>query len=714
MNRSSMYIALLGQSLKPEVETLVGWLRKHADKATLCFERALVSENSQTLYAILRALSDTHADAIFEAINKIDEDQFISLNPSNPESLRAEPLAAPDSSPNDTLSAEGRFLDAALRYCVSQDIDALHIPLSEGLPHRATPEIVEEASCLEELAYDEAIEMYSLRAGSITSELLRLAEQRSLELALHDLCTEAMPCTRISPDASPDAFGVRALVVQQSMALLNLQHPTAFGQTQGLASLLAALEQHAIYPQFISYSLADDTCSLALDSSQSSQASSALTQLNSSWQAHTSETSYSAISIIGSHMRHRSGVSGKIFETLGKNGVSVAAIAQSSSERSISVLIKDSDTHKALHCLYAALFLSARSTLHLLLIGPGSIGSELLQQIEAQEPDKSATRTRLRVVGIANRSSSLLDAAGIKKHTWDNRENNAASSLSLSETIERFAQMNLPNSVVIDCTASAEVPKHYSTLLAQSISVVTPNKRGLSDSLLEYQNHRATARRHNAKWYYETTVGAGLPIIGTLHDLIGSGDSINRIEAVLSGTLSYLWNSYDASQSFSSLVYAAQQQGITEPDPRDDLNGADVARKLLILARESGQTLEMQDVVVHPPIPEECFNTGSIEEFYESLEKAEPQIAERYTSALQAGKRLRYLAILEEGCARVALQEVTADHPSYALRGSDNILSITTRRYHNQPLVIRGPGAGVSVTAAGVLADILRVASYLE
>jgi aspartokinase/homoserine dehydrogenase 1 len=413
-------------------------------------------------------------------------------------------------------------------------------------------------------------------------------------------------------------------------------------------------------------------------------------------------------------MRHTPGISAKLFSALGKNGINIAAIAQGSSELNISTVISKTDEEKALNAIHDAFFLSGTKTLNIFLVGCGQIGSTLLNQIlEQNDFLQNKQSLEIKLIGIANSKKIFFDKNGIDFKNW--KEKLEGSEIgTIEEFTDKMIKLNQPNSIFIDCTGNEKITENYEKILKNSISIVTPNKKANSGNYKNYQDLKKAAQKSNVKFLYETNVGAGLPVISTLQDLLYSGDKIIKIEAVLSGTLSYIFNSFTGEKTFSEIVLEAKNKGYTEPDPRDDLNGIDAARKILILAREIGLPLEMKDIEVENLVPEDCRQTASIEEFFTKLSTHNKYYANKLSEAQSSQKRLCYIAKIENNKASVKLQTVDKDHPFSALSGSDNIVSFTTNRYLERPLVIKGPGAGAEVTAAGVFADIIRIANYLN
>jgi aspartokinase/homoserine dehydrogenase 1 len=408
-------------------------------------------------------------------------------------------------------------------------------------------------------------------------------------------------------------------------------------------------------------------------------------------------------------MRFHTGVSGRMFSTLGQNGVNIRAIAQGSSERNISAIIDSADVRKAVNTLHEEFFSDGRKQINIFVAGVGTVGSRLLEQIKGQEDHiANELRLNLRVVGVASSRRELFDDGGLDLTNIKTRLEDAGPS-----QIEAFTQAivdkNLRNSIFVDVTASAEVVEAYPKLLKRSISVIACNKVAASSEFERYKMLKDLAREYNADFLFETNVGAGLPVIKTLEDLIRSGDRVSRIEAVLSGTLNFVFNNYDGTRPFADVVRRAQDEGYTEPDPRLDLSGTDVARKILILAREAGYKLEMGDISVEPFLPEACMS-GSVEDFYAEMRRQEGHFVQLLGEATAKGQKLKYIASLDGGKAAAGLRSIGPEHDFANLSGKDNAVLFFTDRYAVQPLVIKGAGAGADVTAAGVFADIIRAA----
>jgi aspartokinase/homoserine dehydrogenase 1 len=419
------------------------------------------------------------------------------------------------------------------------------------------------------------------------------------------------------------------------------------------------------------------------------------------------------LAVVGDGMVHEPGVAAKFFTALGKAGVNVRAIAQGSSERNISAVIDQREATRALRTVHSAFYLSSQ-TLSVGVIGTGLIGSAFLNQLSGRlEQLKRLRAIDVRVRGVMNSRRMLLDYDRVDLRSWQDNLRDTAETADIERFTEHVLAEHLPHAVIIDATSDAGVAARYESWLGRGINVITPNKKGNTGTLAEYRALRETARRRGRYFLYETNVGAGLPIIHTLRDLLDTGDEVLRIEGVLSGTLSYIFNTFDGRKPFSQVVGEAHARGYTEPDPRDDLSGMDVARKLVILAREMGLPLELEDVEVESLVPEDL-RAGGVEEYLESLNKHDADVAGMLAAARERGEVLRYVGTIEPG-GRVsaALRPFPLEHPFASLSESDNVVSFRTARYNVQQMIVRGPGAGPDVTAAGVFADLLRLASFL-
>ena len=424
------------------------------------------------------------------------------------------------------------------------------------------------------------------------------------------------------------------------------------------------------------------------------------------------EKNLAIIALVGDNMKSHQGLSGKMFSTLGKNNVNIRVIAQGASERNISAVINKEDVKKALNALHEEFFEENIKQLNLFVMGVGNVGAKFLNQVGQQKKYlKENLKLNIRVIGLSNSKTMVFDEGGISLKNWEVilAEGEKADKDKFFETVNR---LNYRNSIFVDNTASAEVSTSYNAYLRNSISVVTCNKIACSSEYSNYQELKSLARTYNAPFLFETNVGAGLPVIDTLKHLIASGDKILKIQAVLSGSLNFVFNNFNDKTTFHDVVKQAQGEGYTEPDPKIDLSGVDVMRKILILARESGNQLEIDDIKNKSFLPQESLETDDNDAFFSSLVKYEDDFQKLYSDALSKNSKLKYVAEFEEGKASVGLQEIPKGHDFYNLEGSDNIVLFYTERYPNQPMIIKGAGAGADVTASGIFADIIRIGNF--
>ena len=423
------------------------------------------------------------------------------------------------------------------------------------------------------------------------------------------------------------------------------------------------------------------------------------------------EQHLSIVAVIGDRMKNHQGISGNMFSTLGKNNVNIRAIAQGASERNITAVIAEKDVKKALNCLHESFFEVETKQLNLFVIGVGNVGSSLLSQIEKQTSYiQNILKLKINIVGLSNSKHMAFDVSGIELNSWQDVLSKGQKTDSIA-FFEKTKALNLRNSICVDVTASAIVAETYAHYLKESIAVIACNKIACSVNFEQYKNLKDLSRKYNVPFLFETNVGAGLPVIDTLNHLIASGDRIHSIQAVLSGSLNFIFNNFNSSTTFHDVVKQAQKEGYTEPDPRIDLSGTDVARKLLILARESGYTLDMSDVSNESFLPSGALEAHSVDAFYELIKSKDDAFKTLLTSALDNDAQLKYVASFKDGKANVGLKEIPAGHPFYNLEGKDNIVMFYTDRYNDQPLIIKGAGAGSEVTASGLFADIIRASN---
>lgn len=592
----------------------------------------------------------------------------------------------------------------------------------------ADPRQVRHAFSLKAISYLEAMEMSHFGAKVIYPPTIQPVMNSSIPLRIRNTFNREFSGTLISPDPYKDfsnqkerQLAVRGISSIKGIALLSLQGSGMIGIPGISSRLFNALAQHNINVIIITQASSEHSITFAVSPSDAQTAREAMDNefaneiKSGKVEKALVENDLSIMAIIGENMRKTPGISSKLFSALGRNGINVRAIAQGSSEVNLTVVISQRNLSKALNTVHEAFFLSETKTLNVFLSGLGLIGGTLLKQIVQASDNLYENRLlRINFIGIANSRQMLIDNQGIDVGNWKDVLSTNGVKSDLDTFVQKMKELNLPNSVFVDCTSSPQVIKYYHEILQSAISVVTPNKLANSGAYSNYQKLKHTAQQSGVTFQYETNVGAGLPIIRVLQDLKDCGDKIYKVEGVLSGTLSYIFNNFTAGRKFSDVVREAQQKGYTEPDPREDLNGMDVARKILILSREVGLKLELTDVEVENILPQECLDAPTIDTFFDTLEKSADDVLEaKRQAAVSEGKKLLFIAKLEDEKASVSLLSVDDKHPFFSLSGSDNVISYTTGRYKDRPLVVKGPGAGAEVTAAGVFAELISISNTL-
>ena len=584
----------------------------------------------------------------------------------------------------------------------------------------ADPRKVPNAFNLPTITYAEAMELSHFGAKVIYPPSLQPAFAKNIPIRVLNTFNPEHEGTYISRTADRRDYTITGISSIDDVALVNLQGSGMIGVAGVSARLFGVLARHQISVILISQASSEHSICFAIDPRGAENVREILHTEFASDIEHghidniSIEKELSIIAIVGEGMKKSSGIAGKLFSVLGKNGVNIVAVAQGSSEINISVVINKNNLSKGLNAIHNVFFQSEARQLNLFLVGTGLIGSTLLRQLHNQHPYlRSEKLLNIRLIGVSNTKKMLLDPRGIALDDWRERMLTEGVTTSLPAFVEQIKNYNLPNSVFIDCTSDKDIVRFYETLLNGNVSVVTPNKVANSGSFDEYRRLQRTALRRGVKFLYETNVGAGLPIINTIQGLMTSGDRFLKIEAILSGTLSFIFNNFGPGKSFASIVREAKEKGYTEPDPREDLSGMDVARKILILAREAGFPLEPGDVTINNLLPEPCIKAPTIPAFFDELERNNDYFETLLAGAEAKGEKLRYVATLEGGKVTIELRSVGMDHPFYSLSGADNIVSFTTERYKDRPLVVKGPGAGAEVTATGVFADVVSIGSYL-
>ena len=580
----------------------------------------------------------------------------------------------------------------------------------------ADPKVIKTAYTINELSYIEAMELCNFGAKVIYPPTIYPVCVKNIPIRVKNTFNPQSDGTIIKQKIENNLKPIKGISSISGTTLITVTGLSMVGVIGVNRRIFTALAQQGISVFLVSQASSENSTSIGVRDQDAEKAVNVLNnefakeiETGAMFPMHA-ESGLATIAIVGENMKHTPGIAGKLFGTLGRSGISVIACAQGASETNISFVIDGKYLRKSLNVLHDSFFLSEYKVLNLFICGVGTVGSKLIEQIRSQyEELKEHSRLKLNVVGIASSHNAIFCREGLDLDNY--REQLQASEPSSPEKLrDTILSMNIFNSVFVDCTASKDVALLYQSLLEHNISVIAANKIAASSSYEKYALLKETALARGVFFRYETNVGAGLPIIGTINDLCNSGDKILRIEAVLSGTLNFIFNAISAEVPFSETVRLAKEQGYSEPDPRIDLSGTDVVRKLVILAREAGYRVEQEDVEKHLFVPEEYFQ-GSLEDFWKNLPALDADFEARRKELEAEGKRWRFVATMDGGKVNVALKTVDRNHPFYNLEGSNNIVLLTTERYKEYPMQIQGYGAGASVTAAGVFANIMSIAN---
>ena len=580
----------------------------------------------------------------------------------------------------------------------------------------ANPRVVKQASPISEISYEEAMELSHFGAKVLYPPTIQPSLRKEIPIRIKNTFDPENLGTLISnnPKNGNEVKGISHI---ENISLITIEGGGMVGIPGFSQRLFETLSRQKINIVFITQASSEHSICVGLYENDAAKASELLDDTFRSEIDRKKikpiivENNLAIIAVVGESMKNYQGLSGQMFSALGKNNVNVRAIAQGSSEKNISAVINKKDAKKALNTLHEQFFGEKIKQLNLFVTGVGNVGERFLAQIHKQnEFLKENLKLTIRVIGISNSRKMVFDSDGINLENWKERLENGAPT-SIDSFYNKVKESNHRNSVFIDNTANQQVSEVYEKYLRQSISVVTCNKIACASSYENYKALKEISRKFNASFLFETNVGAGLPIIDTLKNLINSGDQIHKIQAVLSGSLNFVFNNFNENSTFHNVVEQAQQEGYTEPDPKIDLSGVDVARKILILARESGYQLELEDISKNAFLPLDTLETKNNEDFYTSLIKHENHFQKIYAEANDKDCRLKYVAEFKDGKATVGLQHIATDHPFYNLEGSDNIVLFFTERYPENPLLIKGAGAGAEVTASGIFADVIRIAN---
>ena len=626
-------------------------------------------------------------------------------------------IASTEEGVTSTLGRGGSDFSAAL-YAAGSNAVELQIWTDVSGMYTADPRKVKSAFPVKFASYKEAMELSHFGAKVIYPPTILPVYKKGIPIKIKNTFAPEEQGTLITSSAD-EGMPIKGISSIDKIALASLSGSGMIGIPGISARLFGALSRAKVNVILITQASSEHSISFAISPDDINNAVDAV-QEEFVFEIQTGkinsprvETGLSVIALVGEKMSGQVNVSGKMFNTLGSNGVNIRAIAQGSSERNISAVIEEKDVKKALNVLHENHFEGSNKVLNLFVVGVGNVGGTLVDQIKHQQKVlQEYSNIVIRVAGLANSKKMFLDSDGIDLEGWQEKVEGSSDVFQKESLIKRITELNLRNSVLVDCTANYEIAAVYKTALENNINVVTANKIACSSDYDLYQDLKAICLKNNVKFLYETNVGAGLPVIGTINDLVHSGDRIQKIEATVSGSLNFIFNTYDGHNTFHDVVMQAKTEGYTEPDPRIDLSGVDVKRKILILVREAGIKMEFDEIEVKEILPKACFEVDTVEDFFRSLKNDESIFQKMVRDAQSEDRKLRVIAKYEDGNASVELQAVDSTHPFYNLQGTDNTVALYTDRYVSQPMVIQGAGAGAGVTAAGVFADIVRIANY--
>ncbi len=699
-NRTSDTILSFGELLSSQI--IAKALQQKDSKAGYKDSREVIKTNSHFGKAVVN----------FEVTNALIADFFrASLN-----SVTVMPgfIASSEDGNTTTLGRGGSDYTAAI-VAGALNASQLEIWTDVNGMFTANPKIVKQAQPIETISYQEAMELSHFGAKVLYPPTIQPVLKKNIPILIKNTFEPEAAGTLITSSVSSKENPIKGISHIDKIALLTLEGSGMIGVSGSSKRLFEVLSHENINVIFITQASSEHSICIGILNADADKAESAINKAFELEIAQNKidpcivEKNLCIVALVGENMKNHQGLSGKMFSTLGKNNVNIRAIAQGASERNISVVINERDVKKALNTLHERFFEDNTKQLNLFVMGVGNVGEKFIDQIHQQKKFlKDNLKINVRVIAVSNSRKMHFDEEGIALKDWTSLLENGETA-NKETFISNVKALNLRNSIFVDITANEAVAHTYNQYLEKNIAVVTCNKIACSSVYENYSNLKQLSRKYNAPFLFETNVGAGLPIIDTLKHLIASGDKINRINAVLSGSLNFIFNNFSETYSFHDVVKEAGVQGFTEPDPKIDLSGVDVARKILILIRESGYEMEMEDIQNNSFLPAECMNTTNNEDFFKSLIKHASHFENLLAEAKQKKSRLKFVASFENGKASVGLQFIPADSPFYNLEGKDNIVQFYTDRYVDQPLLIKGAGAGAAVTASGIFADVVRI-----
>lgn len=699
-NRTSDTILSFGELLSSQI--IAKALQQKDSKAGYKDSREVIKTNSHFGKAVVN----------FEVTNALIADFF----KASPNSVTVMPgfIASSEDGNTTTLGRGGSDYTAAI-VAGALNASQLEIWTDVNGMFTANPKIVKQAQPIETISYQEAMELSHFGAKVLYPPTIQPVLKKNIPILIKNTFEPEAAGTLITSSVSSKENPIKGISHIDKIALLTLEGSGMIGVSGSSKRLFEVLSHENINVIFITQASSEHSICIGILNADADKAESAINKAFELEIAQNKidpcivEKNLCIVALVGENMKNHQGLSGKMFSTLGKNNVNIRAIAQGASERNISVVINERDVKKALNTLHERFFEDNTKQLNLFVMGVGNVGEKFIDQIHHQKKFlKDNLKINVRVIAVSNSRKMHFDEEGIALKDWTSLLENGETA-NKETFISNVKALNLRNSIFVDITANEAVAHTYNQYLEKNIAVVTCNKIACSSVYENYSNLKQLSRKYNAPFLFETNVGAGLPIIDTLKHLIASGDKINRINAVLSGSLNFIFNNFSENYSFHDVVKEAGVQGFTEPDPKIDLSGVDVARKILILIRESGYEMEMEDIQNNSFLPAECMNTTNNEDFFKSLIKHASHFENLLAEAKQKNSRLKFVASFENGKASVGLQFIPADSPFYNLEGKDNIVQFYTDRYVDQPLLIKGAGAGAAVTASGIFADVVRI-----